>query len=115
MLTCKYLAPFWSDDLRQYLRADPGNYCSNKDYLAATQDQTVPSTITLCIDNFLASQGDTLADISPVSKTGVSISTLQVHSLTFFHELFHLALGTAKTPDSSCKSWSRRRCSRAGL
>ncbi|RYC54027.1 hypothetical protein CHU98_g12183 [Xylaria longipes] len=31
----------------------------------------------------------------------VSISTLQVHSLTLFHEMFHLVLGTAGTPDHS--------------
>ncbi|KAI0549199.1 hypothetical protein F4679DRAFT_276438 [Xylaria curta] len=95
------LVPFWSDDLRQYLKADPGDYCSDKDNLAATQDQTAPSTVTLCIDNFPSTQGDTLANIPPVTKEKVSISTLQVHSLTLFHEMFHLALGTADTPDHS--------------
>ncbi|RYP19192.1 hypothetical protein DL765_003507 [Monosporascus sp. GIB2] len=92
-------SPFWSDDLRQYLRADPGDYCSDRDNFAATQDQTRPSTVTLCIDNFLSSQGETLSDIPAVTAEKVSVSTLQVHSLTLFHEMFHLALGTAGTPD----------------
>ncbi|KAI8951676.1 hypothetical protein F4801DRAFT_578215 [Xylaria longipes] len=35
------------------------------------------------------------------AKEKVSISTLQVHSLTLFHEMFHLVLGTAGTPDHS--------------
>ncbi|KAI0452898.1 hypothetical protein F5B21DRAFT_515733 [Xylaria acuta] len=95
------LVPFWSDDLRQYLKADPGDYCSDKDNLAATQDQTAPSTVTLCIDNFAGSQGETLANIPSVTKEKVSVSTLQVHSLTLFHEMFHLVLGTAGTPDHS--------------
>ncbi|KAI8623018.1 hypothetical protein F5Y19DRAFT_405702 [Xylariaceae sp. FL1651] len=95
------LVPFWSDDLRQYLKADSGDYCSDKGSLAATQDQTAPSTVTLCIDNFEKSQGDTLANLPPVTAQKVSVSTLQVHSLTLFHEMFHLVLGTAGTPDHS--------------
>ncbi|KAI0540465.1 hypothetical protein GGR58DRAFT_521991 [Xylaria digitata] len=95
------LVPFWSDDLRQYLKADSGDYCSDKDNLAATQDQTAPSTVTLCIDNFSSTQGDTLANVPSVTKEKVSVSTLQVHSLTLFHEMFHLVLGTADTPDHS--------------
>ncbi|KAF2963216.1 hypothetical protein GQX73_g10360 [Xylaria multiplex] len=95
------LVPFWSDDLRQYLKADSGDYCSDKENLAATQDQTAPSTVTLCIDNFSSTQGDTLANVPSVTKEKVSVSTLQVHSLTLFHEMFHLVLGTAGTPDHS--------------
>ncbi|KAI0419646.1 hypothetical protein F5X98DRAFT_362398 [Xylaria grammica] len=95
------LVPFWSDDLRQYLKADPGDYCSDKDNLAATQDQTGPSTVTLCIDNFASTQGETLANVPSVTKEKVSVSSLQVHSLTLFHEMFHLVLGTAGTPDHS--------------
>ena len=99
------LAPFWSDDLRQYLQSDPGDYCSSdKDNFGATQDMTSPSTVTLCTDNFPSSQGDTLAAIPAVSAERVSVSTLQVHSLTLFHEMFHLTLGTAGTPDAGCKS-----------
>ncbi|KAI0514792.1 hypothetical protein F5B22DRAFT_647271 [Xylaria bambusicola] len=95
------LVPFWSDDLRQYLKADSGDYCSDSENLAATQDQTAPSTITLCIGNFLGTQGDTLANVPSVTKEKVSVSTLQVHSLTLFHEMFHLVLGTKATPDHS--------------
>ncbi|RWA04258.1 hypothetical protein EKO27_g10847 [Xylaria grammica] len=95
------LVPFWSDDLRQYLKAEPGDYCSDKDNLAATQDQTGPSTVTLCIDNFASTQGETLASVPSVTKEKVSVSSLQVHSLTLFHEMFHLVLGTAGTPDHS--------------
>ncbi|RYP77402.1 hypothetical protein DL771_001197 [Monosporascus sp. 5C6A] len=94
------LSPFWSDDLRQYIVSTPGDYCSDKDNFAATQDQTEPSTVTLCIDNFLSNQEATLSDIPPVTAEKVSVSTLQVHSLTLFHEMFHLALGTADTPDA---------------
>ncbi|KAI3318478.1 hypothetical protein HD806DRAFT_511756 [Xylariaceae sp. AK1471] len=97
----KGLVPFWSDDLRQYLKADPGDYCSDKTNLAATQDQTAPSTVTLCIDNFEGTQGDTLANLPSVTKEKTSVSTLQVHSLTLFHEMFHLVLGTTDTPDHS--------------
>ncbi|KAI1295160.1 hypothetical protein F5Y03DRAFT_387453 [Xylaria venustula] len=95
------LFPFWSDDLRQYLKAETGDYCSDKDNLAATQDQTAPSTITLCIDNFSSNQAETLANIPTVTTQKVSVSTLQVHSLNLFHEMFHLVLGTAGTPDHS--------------
>ncbi|KAJ3577379.1 hypothetical protein NPX13_g3186 [Xylaria arbuscula] len=96
------LNPFWSDDLRQYLKASPGDYCSsNVLNLAATQDQTRPSTVTLCVDNFSTTQGDTLANIPSVTKKGVSVSTLQVHSLTLFHEMFHVVLGVASSPDHS--------------
>ncbi|KAI0975968.1 hypothetical protein F4678DRAFT_469733 [Xylaria arbuscula] len=95
------LVPFWSDDLRQYLKADTGDYCSDKDNLAATQDQTAPSTITLCVDNFSSTQAETLANIPTVTNQRVSVSTLQVHSLNLFHEMFHLVLGTAGTPDHS--------------
>ncbi|KAI1196875.1 hypothetical protein F5X97DRAFT_334303 [Nemania serpens] len=95
------LVPFWSDDLRQYLKADSGDYCSDNGNLAATQDQTTPGTITLCIDNFPSTQGDTLANVPSVTAEKVSVSKLQVHSLTLFHEMFHLVLGTAGTPDHS--------------
>lgn len=96
--------PFWSDDLRQYLKAASGDYCSSNTLnLAATQDQTRPSTVTLCVDNFDSTQGDTLANIPSVTKKGVSVSTLQVHSLTLFHEMFHVVLGVAASPDHSCK------------
>ncbi|RYP57837.1 hypothetical protein DL769_009245 [Monosporascus sp. CRB-8-3] len=94
------LSPFWSDDLREYLLADPGDYCSGSGNLGATQDQTRPSTVTLCIDNFPSNQGVTLSDIPAITAEKVSVSTLQVHSLTLFHEMFHLALGTAATPDA---------------
>ncbi|KAI0479324.1 hypothetical protein GGR56DRAFT_373305 [Xylariaceae sp. FL0804] len=92
-------SPFWSDDLRAYIEADSGDFCADPDNVGATQDQTAPSTLTLCINNFKTDQGDTLADIPTVSQAKVSISTLQVHSLTFFHEMFHLALGTTATPE----------------
>ncbi|KAH9997675.1 hypothetical protein F4779DRAFT_170603 [Xylariaceae sp. FL0662B] len=93
--------PFWSEDLRQYLQAPSGDYCrQNNDNLAATQDMTKPSTMTLCIDNFDSQQGSMLANIPAVTAVKQSISDLQVHSLTFFHEMVHLALGTAATPDA---------------
>ncbi|KAI0906785.1 hypothetical protein F4823DRAFT_631002 [Ustulina deusta] len=95
------LVPSWFDDIQQYLKADSGDYCPNKDNLEATQDQTAPSTVTLCIDNFSSAQGGTLANVPSVTKEKISVSTLQVDSLTLFHEMFHLVLGTADTPDHS--------------
>ncbi|KAI1372059.1 hypothetical protein F4677DRAFT_273640 [Hypoxylon crocopeplum] len=95
--------PFWSDDLRQYIISSPGDYCSQAGNMAATQDMTAPSTVTLCINQFLSDQEDTLADIPTVTAQKTSISKLQVHSLNLFHEMFHLALGTKDTPDASYK------------
>ena len=46
----------------------------------------------------------TLDDIEPVEEEGVSVSTRQVHSLTLFHEMYHVTLGTKATSDEECKS-----------
>ncbi|KAH7121438.1 hypothetical protein EDB81DRAFT_891015 [Dactylonectria macrodidyma] len=96
------LSPFWNAKIG-YVFSPPGDYCSNPDNMGATQDGTKPSTVTLCIKNFKASQGVTLADIPAVTAAGTSIHDLQTHSLTLFHEMFHLALGLATTPDHSYK------------
>jgi hypothetical protein len=50
------IVPYWSDDLKEYIF--DGNYggktyCTkSKRNLGATQDQTVPSTLTLCPSTF---------------------------------------------------------------
>ncbi|KAI1390200.1 uncharacterized protein F4822DRAFT_428542 [Hypoxylon trugodes] len=92
--------PFWSDDLRQYLSTVPGDYCKTTNDLAVTQDQTTPGTVTLCVPNFNSNQVNSLADIPAVTTQRTSISTLQAHSLSLFHEMFHLTLGVAQTPDA---------------
>ncbi|CAJ2511863.1 Uu.00g074880.m01.CDS01 [Anthostomella pinea] len=89
--------PFWSEDLVEYVTGQPGDWCSKPGNSAATQDQTLPSTITLCVNNLPGHEGATLATIPLDPGDGVSISTLQVQSLNLFHEMFHLALGTQAT------------------
>ncbi|OQE02834.1 hypothetical protein PENVUL_c038G02194 [Penicillium vulpinum] len=99
-------APYWSDDLHEYVfQEDYGDksYCTKpgldgKTNLAGTQDQSEPSTVTLCPLSFSNPQAiDSLGSKTPTA--GMSIPEFLPKSATFYHELFHLAIDVLTTPD----------------
>ncbi|KAJ3543723.1 hypothetical protein NM208_g3426 [Fusarium decemcellulare] len=94
----KPYVPWWSADIGDYLLDGRSNYCSRVGAVASTQEQISPASITLCPRRW-ESQPETLSGIAKVTKDGQSLGKLQVHSLTLFHEMFHLVLGNDDTPD----------------
>ncbi|KAF4463279.1 hypothetical protein FALBO_9899 [Fusarium albosuccineum] len=99
--------PFWVDHLKMYRFDVTGDWCSSRGNMGATEDQGQPAIVTLCPQNF-KSEGnkkwyDKLDDISEVKRQGRSIGTIALPSLTFFHEMFHVALRTVHTPDVTYK------------
>lgn len=101
------LVPYWSTDLSQYVF--DGNYrgktycTASKDNLGATQDQTLPSTVTLCPSSFTNEKAQESLGAA-VPKVGLPMAEILPRSATFYHELFHLLVGNAGTPDITCKS-----------
>ncbi|PYH81857.1 hypothetical protein BO82DRAFT_414754 [Aspergillus uvarum CBS 121591] len=94
--------PYWSADLKEYVfdvNYNGKTYCtSSAKNLGATQDQTIPSTITLCPSAFTKTAAvATLGAKTPAA--GMAIGDILPRGATFYHELFHLVLGTAETPD----------------
>lgn len=106
--------PYWSDDLKEYVfDEDYGKktYCTfvgedGSMNLGAAQDNTLKgATITLCPLSFTnPAASANLGSTKPVKD--ISIETILPRSGTFYHELFHLVLGTADTPDLTCESQS---------
>ncbi|KAJ3545558.1 hypothetical protein NM208_g2455 [Fusarium decemcellulare] len=99
--------PFWVDHLKMYRFDVKGDWCSSRGNMGATEDQRQPAIVTLCPQNF-KSEGnkkwyDKLDDIPEVKRQGRSIGTIALPSLTFFHEMFHVALRTVHTPDVTYK------------
>ena len=100
--------PYWSDDLGQYIfDQDYGRgktYCTvSKDNLGATQEQTARSTVTLCSSSFTTRYFvDGLGSKKPTK--GMALGKVLPRSATFYHEVFHLVMGNADTPDITCKS-----------
>lgn len=100
--------PYWSDDLGQYIfdqdYARGKTYCTvSKDNLRATQEQTIRSTVTLCPYSFTTRNFvDGLGSKKPTK--GMALGKVLPRSATFYHEMFHLVMGTADTPDITCKS-----------
>ncbi|KAJ6009604.1 hypothetical protein N7499_004998, partial [Penicillium canescens] len=95
--------PWWSDDLGEYLfDGDYGKktYCTvSNEHLAATQDHTVSaSTITLCPVSFKSTAASAKLGGKKPTK-GLSVEKIVPRSGTFYHELFHLVLGNARTYD----------------
>ncbi|KAL1863514.1 hypothetical protein Plec18167_000607 [Paecilomyces lecythidis] len=104
----KKFVPYWSDDLSEYIfdqNYGGKTYCTDaKRNLAATQEQTSASTITLCPSSFTNPNGaDGLGSVTPI--TGQSIHDVLPRSATLYHELFHLVMGPDDTPDITY-SWS---------
>lgn len=108
--------PYWSDDLGEYVFDENyggKTYCTESNQnLGVAQDQTVPSTITLCPSAFTNSQATAnLGSKAPAVR--MSIDNVLPQSGTFYHELFHLVLGSQDTPDvklpDCCESSTRNR------
>lgn len=59
--------------------------------------------VTLCINNFSPKEKTTLSELDPVDKEGISLSDRRTHSLTMYHEIFHVIGGNKNTPDASCE------------
>ncbi|KAI9042402.1 uncharacterized protein KD926_005480 [Aspergillus affinis] len=93
--------PYWSEDLKQYIfdsDYDGKTPCTSGS-VGAAQDQTRPSTITLCPAAFTNPEGSvTLGSKTPRNKV---ITDVLSRSVTFYHELFHLVLGSVDTPDTT--------------
>lgn len=98
--------PYWSEELKQYVFDSDygGKTPCTSDSVGAAQDMTRPSTITLCPLGFSNTAGGsvTLGSKTPKNK---GIMDVLSRSVTFYHELFHLVLGSADTPDTTCKCW----------
>ncbi|WAO94422.1 Hypothetical protein NCS54_01200400 [Fusarium falciforme] len=95
--------PFWVDHLKMYRFEVKGDFCFARDNMGATEDQRQPTIVTLCPKNFKSEKNkvwyERLDDIPEVKRQGRSIGTIALPSLTFFHEMFHVALTAAHTPD----------------
>ncbi|KAJ9194026.1 hypothetical protein DTO164E3_4709 [Paecilomyces variotii] len=103
--------PYWSDELSEYVfdqNYGGKTYCTkSKTNLAAAQEQTSASTVTLCPSSFTNPKGvDGLGSATP--RTGLSIMKVLPRSATLYHELFHLILGQGDTPDITY-SWTQQR------
>ncbi|KAM5353356.1 hypothetical protein ACJ41O_000006 [Fusarium nematophilum] len=99
--------PFWVDHLKMYRFDVKGDYCSARGNMGATEDQRQPTIITLCPQNFKSERNkkwyQKFDDIPEVKQQGRSIRTIALPSLTFFHEMFHVALTVEHTPDVTYK------------
>jgi hypothetical protein len=98
--------PYWSDDLGEYIFDLPygsKTYCTiSKWNLAATQQQTIPNTVTLCPNSFSNTRAvDGLGSAAP--QQGLPIMKILPRSATIYHELFHLTIGNDWTPDITCE------------
>ncbi|KAL4796922.1 hypothetical protein BDV19DRAFT_387792 [Aspergillus venezuelensis] len=101
--------PYWSDDLSQYLAdadyGSGGGFCTGSNNQGGTQHMTTPSTITLCPISFTSSSDHTpkLGSRSPANgqKGGIKLPKILPRSVTLYHELFHLVLGSEATPDAT--------------
>ncbi|KAJ5900894.1 uncharacterized protein N7473_004964 [Penicillium subrubescens] len=103
--------PYWSDDLKEYVFDENyggKTYCTvSNQNLGVTQDQTKPSTITLCPSAFTNPQATANLG-SKAPKVRMSIDKVLPQSGTFYHELFHLVWGSEDSPDvelPKCYSW----------
>ena len=105
--------PYWSDDLSQYVfdisYRKGKTFCTDSGgNLGVTQDQTIPSTVTLCPRSFkskvkLAKLGNT------APKARMALANVLPQSMTFYHELYHVAIGNQQTPDLSCEFSTKER------
>jgi hypothetical protein len=102
------LFPWYSTKLKEYIFDRGRRYCARAPdgsvNLAGTQDSTPRSTMSLCPTSFKVS-GDTGVETlgGTVPNEGDFIQKSTSLSITLFHELFHLVLGTVATPDEACK------------
>ncbi|KAJ5884123.1 uncharacterized protein N7473_011009 [Penicillium subrubescens] len=98
-----------SDDLEEYVFNE--NYGS-KTYCTESNQNLVPSTITLCPSAFINSQATANLG-SKAPKVRMLIDNVLPQSRTFYHELFYLVLGSEDTPDielpDCCESLTRIR------
>lgn len=98
--------PYWSPDLTSFLfdsNYDGQTYCAPENGgLGATQQITEPNTMTFCPLAFeYALNTEVLGEKKPSSR--MSITKVIPRSATLYHELIHLAVGTGKTQDYTCK------------
>lgn len=96
--------PYYSRDLEVYIFTEEfkgGDFCAaNPSTLAVTQEITTPKTITFCLRAF--ARTPLLPLLEPTIDS--DLVKLLPKSSTLLHELFHLVLGNAETPDGSCMS-----------
>lgn len=106
--------PYWMPDIKNYIFETQSNtikFCDNSGAsYGATLDAEVlgmgddyPGTITICMTKITRDKGwtDTLGAKTPI--VGERIEGFLSKSGTLYHELFHLVLGTAHTPDNFCE------------
>jgi hypothetical protein len=98
--------PYWSDDLDEYFFDDAYSgktYCTfPNENMAVTQDQTIPTTVTLYPNSFTTTKYvDHLG--SKIPERGTLLEDILPRSATLYHELFHLTLSNSNTPDVTCK------------
>jgi hypothetical protein len=111
--------PYWFPGRNDYyfqkkMGGIPPTYCADGANYAFTEDPEKPGTnvpflpIVLAICPITFEEGDdgggprNLAGIQPTAGTGLDEYSSQ--GMTLFHELFHLVLGGAFTPDNEiCK------------
>lgn len=107
--------PWWISQFNTYmvlLVKDASGYCSTSSgNLAGTQDTTMPGTITLCPVSFTFTPGEISVERCWDWQNIAHGDALQANggckALTLFHEMFHLVIGTAPTPDNGlCKCTS---------
>lgn len=111
------LVPWYSAKLKEYVFDLGSRYCTRASNngasknLAGTQDSTPRSTMSLCPISFqpnaktgVATLGDTVPNAGDFIQESTSLS------MTLFHELFHLVLGTVATPDVACKLYCLDAC-----
>lgn len=106
--------PYWSDDLKEYVfdeDYDGKTFCTHsEENLGLTQDVTIPATVTLCPNAFTNPKA-VVSLGSETPKVGLSIANVLPRSGTFYHELYHLAVGMIDTPDmepGGCKYLMRK-------
>ncbi|KAK0388581.1 hypothetical protein NLU13_4824 [Sarocladium strictum] len=114
------LVPYWAEVYNAYVmdnafRSPLDTYCSQPSVRAATQAQTSPPSITLCLRAFstpkktLSPPPSIKTATVSVINTGRSLSSItrlqvlleRLAPLTLYHELFHLVLTPAASPDTT--------------
>lgn len=118
----KRVKPYWMPDFGVYFINEPGtgsDYCDDQySRFGGTVDDGspgfqqgepgYPGTMTICMSRVFSAGGgvSTLGEKEPTE--GATLNDFMSKGITLFHEMFHMVLGVAKTPDTICKPQIRR-------